>query len=507
MSEGRTKKTARNAAFAAANHGITVILSFVNRTVFIRLLGVDYLGINGLFADILMMLSLADLGLTSAMAYSYYKPIAEHDTEKVAALLQYYKKIYQYIAASVAVLGLALVPFLDKLVRISRPIPHLRLYYLLMLANTVVSYLFVFKATLITADQKNYILSRYSALFSIARTLTQIVVIVLFRNYIVYLVTNVLFTMGHNLFVSKKADEMYPYILKKVPDLSRDDRSSIFQNIRSLFIYKLATVIMNGTDNTLISVLVGTVWVALYSNYTMVTSTLSTFINMLYTSSTASIGNIVAGENVERRQDAFTMIQTMSLLITTFTVICLSLLFQDLITVWMGDKYLLDSMALLAIILNFYLIGILHPVWSMREATGLFNQAKYIMPLCAIVNLVSSVIFGKQFGVAGILFASAFSRLTTYFWYEPVILFRVYLKQPARKFYLPLLQNVIGITAVVIICTYLFRNFEITTWPALLLKSFAVGIIALAVTILFYRRTSGYQMLKERLLGLLPKRH
>ncbi|MBR2770117.1 MAG: polysaccharide biosynthesis protein, partial [Solobacterium sp.] len=157
MSEGRTKKTARNVASAGFNMVLNIVLGFVNRTLFIRLLGAEYLGINGLFADILMMLSLADLGLTTAMAYSYYKPIAEKDTAKLSSLVRYYKRIYQFLAVPVAVCGLLLVPFLRFLVRTDRVIPNLELYYVLILANTVVSYLFVFKSTLISADQRQYV--------------------------------------------------------------------------------------------------------------------------------------------------------------------------------------------------------------------------------------------------------------------------------------------------------------------------------------------------------------
>lgn len=483
---------------------LNIVLGFVNRTLFIRLLGAEYLGINGLFADILMMLSLADLGLTTAMAYSYYKPIAEKDTAKLSSLVRYYKRIYQFLAVAVAVCGLLLVPFLRFLVRTDRVIPNLELYYVLILANTVVSYLFVFKSTLISADQRQYVISRTHAFISVMRTIGQIIALLVFRAYEAYLITNIIFTVIQNLVISRKADELYPFINEKSDDLSKEEKKSIFTNISSLFIYKTATMVMNGTDNTLISVMVGTVWVGIYSNYNMIINYLNGFVNLLYSSSTASIGNIIASQQKKQRQDAFLMIQTLSLLVATFTTICLGILITDFINVWLGGSFLLDQATTIVIIFNFYLMGIMYPIWSFREASGLFNQTKHVMPIVSGINLVLSVILGRPYGVTGILFASSIARITN-ICYEPRILFRMYLDLPVRQFYLPLITNFVIVAGSLAALHWGFSYFPVNGWLTLFLKACVTGLLALGITLLVYRKTSGYQMIKQRVLALVRR--
>lgn len=223
----------------------------------------EYLGINGLFAEILQMLSLADLGFGTAMVYSFYKPLAEGDEHKIAALVGYYRRIYTYIALSVAAIGLMVVPFLDVIVNTEQEVPFLEVYYLLNLANTVRSYLFVYKTSLITADQKQYVISKYNAIWSMANVLAQILVLLLFKNYICYVAVSVIIGLANNIHISYKADQLYP-LMKKKAELAKEEKKKIFQNIKSVFIYKLSGTLLNATDNTLISIMLGTIWVGYY---------------------------------------------------------------------------------------------------------------------------------------------------------------------------------------------------------------------------------------------------
>ena len=163
---------------------VMILLMFISRTVFIYILGVNYLGINSIFSDILNMLSLADLGFSSAMTYSFYKPIAEGDQKQIAALVGFYKKIYTVIAVAISVIGICLIPFLDYIVNVKQPIDYLNVYYILSLANVVASYLFVFKTAIIVADQRNYIINKINIITNVLKTIIQIIGLVMFKNYI-----------------------------------------------------------------------------------------------------------------------------------------------------------------------------------------------------------------------------------------------------------------------------------------------------------------------------------
>ena len=402
----RTTNSIKNIIFSLAFQLVTLILSFVNRTVFIWILGVNYLGISGLFSDILSMLSLADLGFGVALTYSMYDPLAKHDYDRLAGLINLYKKVYRIIALAVTLIGVALVPFLKYLIHLNKPIPHITLYYLLFLANTVASYLVVYKTSILTADQKEYKLNKYRSIFSVLQTTFMTIFLWLTHNYTVYLCVQVAFTYMQNFYCSYVAEKEYPFIKKKI-ELPFKDVKEIFKNLYSVFLYKISGVLLNATDNTLISVLIGTSVVGIYSNYSLIITRATNLINTVFYSLTASLGNLVVKENAERRFKVFQMMQSMSVILSTICVCGFTFLIQDFIRLWLGNKYILSNEVLIAIIINFYLGIILLPIWVYREATGLYQQTKYVMVLTAIINLVLSIVMGKVIGLAGILFASA----------------------------------------------------------------------------------------------------
>lgn len=505
MNNSRIRNTTRNMIFGMANQVISLLLSFINRTIFIKILGVGYLGINGLFSDILMMLSMADLGFGTAMVYSYYKPLAENDHDKIAALISFYKKVYNVIALWVAVIGLALVPFLGYIVNLNETIPYIKIYYLFFLANTVISYLFIYKTSIINADQKNYIISKYQMIVNSIRVLFQSFFLLIIKNYFIYLAIQVLATLLNNIIASKKANELYPYIKKSNNKLDKAEKKKIFANMKSIFIYKISGVLLNGTDNIIISIIVGTVWVGFYSNYNLVMNAINNFINIIYSSATASIGNVIISEKSKKRFEIFQCMQAISLIISTFSTVCLYILFSDLIGVWLGTNYILDDYILDAIILNYYLGGVVHPIWSYREATGLYMKTKYIMVITAIENVVLSIIMGKLMGVSGVLFASAISRLTTYFWYEPNLLFKWYFDEKVRNYYIPLFKNAIFTVALIVVFMMVSRYFVINSWFKLIVKTVIVTLVTLILVIVVYRRTEGYKILIRKFKNLIQK--
>ena len=252
-SDNRTTNATKNVTAAFVNKFALLLLTFVSRKFFVQFIGVEYLGIHSLFANILTLLSMADLGLSTAMNVSLYKPIAENDTKKLSALLNYYKKLYNVIAFGIAVVGLTLTPFLQHLVNLNAEIPYLKCYYVLYLANTVISYLFVYKSAIVNADQKNYIISKIAIWVNLGKVFLQIIVIVLFRLYFIYVCVEVLATLINNLIVSMVATKMYPF-LKRKEELDSTEKKDIFSNIFSVFLYKVSYGLINGTDNILISI-------------------------------------------------------------------------------------------------------------------------------------------------------------------------------------------------------------------------------------------------------------
>ncbi|MBA2915959.1 oligosaccharide flippase family protein [Lactobacillus crispatus] len=493
----RTTNSIKNIIFSLAFQLVTLILSFVNRTIFIWILGVNYLGISGLFSDILSMLSLADLGFGVALTYSMYDPLAKHDYVRLAGLINLYKKVYRIIALAVTVIGVALVPFLKYLIHLDKPIPHITLYYLLFLANTVASYLVVYKTSILTADQKEYKLNKYRSIFSILQTTFMTIFLWLTHNYTVYLCVQVAFTYMQNFYCSYVAEKEYPFIKKKV-ELPFKDVKDIFKNLYSVFLYKISGVLLNATDNTLISILIGTSVVGIYSNYSLIITRATNLINTVFYSLTASLGNLVVKENAERRFKVFQMMQSMSVILSTICVCGFTFLIQDFIRLWLGNKYVLSNEVLIAIIINFYLGIILLPIWVYREATGLYQQTKYVMVLTAIINLGLSIVMGRTIGLAGILFASAIARLTTYFWFEPILLFKEYFGISSWVYFKGIIKSLIFTLGLMLAELLSANRYYPTTWIQFFFKVVMIGGMTVILVLMFYFNSPGLELIKEK---------
>lgn len=498
MKSSRTKNSIRNITFSFGYQVLVLILGFINRTIFINILGVNYLGISGLFSDILSMLSLADLGFGVALTYSMYKPLAENDYRRLAGLANLYKKVYRIIALAVSLIGLALVPFLKYLVHLSRPIPNLQLYYILFLANTVASYLVVYKTSILTADQKDYMLSKYRSIFSFFQTVFMTLFLWLTHNYTVYLCVQVFFTYAVNFYCSYIAEKEYPFIKEKV-ELPFSEVKEIFRNLYSVFLYKISGVLLNATDNTLISVLVNTSMVGYYSNYSMIITNVTNLINTLFYSLTASLGNLVVKEKAERRYQVFQMIQSVSIILSTICICGFTFLIQDFIRLWLGNKFVLDYPILIAIIINFYLSIILLPIWVYREATGLYQQTKYIMVITALINLVLSIWWGQIFGVAGILLASAVARLSTYVWYEPILLFKEYFGISSWIYFRNIIKSIVFTLSLMLSEALSINRFVPSNWLGFMLKASVVGGMTIFLVLLFYLNSPGLELIKDKI--------
>lgn len=502
--DSRTSNSIKNIIFGFGNTMIMMILGFVNRSVFVHCLSMDYLGISGLFSDILSMLSLADLGFGTAMVYSMYKPLAEKDYDRLAGLIGIYKKIYRVIAIGITTIGLALIPFLGYIIKLDGNLPYIKVYYVLYLMNTVASYLVVYKTSIVSADQKGYILTNYRSMFSIIQTICMTLFLYLTKNYMVYLCVQVFFTYTTNFYMSHIAKKMYPFIERKV-SLPFSEAKDIFKNIKSVFIYKLSGILLNATDNTLISVLIGTAMVGYCSNYNMVATKITAVISTLFYSLTASLGNLVVLENEEKRYRIFQIMQTVSNILSTVCVTCVYFLLEDLIRVWLGESYILEKRVLIAITCNFYLGVALFPIWTFREATGLYRKTKYIMLATATINLVLSVVLGKTIGLSGIIFASAISRVVTYFWVEPKLLFRTYFGKSCLVYFLGIAKSLLTMFVIFLLEYFIIRYMIPQTWLSLFLKAVLVGGISLAVTILVYCKTEGFQLIKQKVMGMIQK--
>lgn len=501
----RLGNTLRNFKFGAAAQLLVTLLGFVSRTVFIRVLGMEYSGVNGLYTSILDVLSLTELGLADVVIYSLYKPLAEGDRDRLAALMGYYKTIYRYIALIVGVIGLALIPVLRLLVKSEIDQFHLVLYYLMFLANSVCSYLLVYKSSIIQADQKRYLISKYTMLFKLLTTLLQILLLLVLRNFTVYLSIQIGMTILNNLYVSKKADRMYPFLREK-KTLPEEEKKSIFRDVRHMFSYKAGGQLLNGTDNLYISSMISTATVGIYDNYTMIqTMVVTAFTNTLNQAVLGSIGNLNATGTREQKKQVFDAYSLVFTWIATFCTLSLLALYNPFIRLWAGEDWLLPMSTVAVICLNFFLPNVLTPVWSYRNTTGLFRETRNILLYAAGINLVLSYFMGLRWGLTGILAATSVSRLATSFWFEPYLLHKRIFGCSSAPYFLR--QGLhLGIVAAAYGCIAgISAALHFGPWGDLILRGVLCVLIPNALMWLLNRKSAAFAYLQSAVLRKLKR--
>lgn len=464
MGESRTRKASKNIVVGILSKFVMMLFAFITRTLFIRTLGAEYNGVNGLYSNILAVLSLSELGVGNVLNYALYSALRNNDIEKVKSLVRYFRKIYYGIALAISAIGLALIPFLRFIINSSLPHDELINYYVLYLINSVVSYFVVYKTTVIVADQNNYISSVCEIVTTIIMYVAQCIYLLLFKDFFGFLFIQVLCTILKNVLLNSITNKKYPYLKcldNRKLNLQKKEKKLIIDNIKSTFVYKIAAVILNNTDNILISVIVGTVYVGYYSNYYMIINYITAFISIFITGIMASLGNLNAENNKEVSYEMFNILCLIFTFVATVTMCCLMNCFQLFIKIWIGPNNVMNFSWVVVIALNQFLVTMMNPIWMFRETMGLFRQVKFILLITAGLNIIFSIVLGNLFGVPGILSATFLAKIVSQYWYEPMILFKKFDK-PFFQFYAnQIKQVVVMLVAVVlsmVICNFMDDN-------------------------------------------------
>lgn len=434
--DSRSKSSGRNIVYAIIGQMTKEILAFIVRTIFIRTLSVEYLGINGLFTNILSFLSLAEMGVGSALIFSMYKPMAERNTEKLKSLMQIYKSAYRIIGIVVILLGISLTPFLDIFIKDKPDIPNLEIIYILYVLNTGATYFFAYKGSIFNADQRAYVVTNNNTVFTIIQSAVRIAVLLLTKNFILYLVLSILTVYIQNFWISVKADKDYPFLQESaVAKLDSSEKKALFRNIGALTAHRIGAVVLNSSDNIVISKFIGIATVGLYSNYSMIVAAITTTFDMVFNALTTSVGNLCAQDDNKKTLDVFNSILLINVWIISFCTICLYNLLTPFVSLWLGSEYTLSNGVVFALCFSTYAQYSIRTGDMFRTASGLFSQ-EVISPFiqCAI-NVIISIILSVKFGLVGIFIGTSVAIYTTRFWIAPYVFFKHKLKMSLSLFF------------------------------------------------------------------------
>lgn len=455
---GRVKLATKNIAFGYVGQMATALMSFILRHIFILKLTDTLLGVNSLYSNILSLLSMAELGIGTALNFSLYKPVADKNTEKIKSYMQMYRKAYHTIAVVVAIIGVALTPFLRVLAKNADNIQtkDLTFYYLIFLFNTVSTYFVAYKYSLVNAEQKNYIQTNINTITKVITVFFQIIILLVIPNFYIYLLTDACVQLIQKIFVSKYLDDLYPYLRDKdIKPLSTAEHDEVWRKTKALVLHKVGDVARLQTDTLIISSFIDVKEAGHVDNYIMITGTIANFVNIIFNSVISSFGNLIATESKEKQYQLFKVYRFFASWVYGFSAAGFFILVQPLIYLWLvtrfGPEWMLPALAVYLFITDYYFKGDRIVLSNFKTAAGVFEEDKYLALIQGAVNLVISIALVQKIGLAGIYVGTVVSGLIANVT-KPIIIYKVCFGKSSISYFADSLKYILTESAVIGLC-------------------------------------------------------
>lgn len=432
----KTKEFIRNSSYLIIGQLFVYILDFICRIVFIHYIPQEYVGVKGLFTNILNILSLSELGIGSVLVIYMYRPLATHDTLRVASLVRLYRKLYRIIIPTIFIAGCCLIPFLPHMISGTSTIHGLTIIYLLYLLRSVFGFYNGHLCALFMADQKAHYVSLAGYMSQICASVLQIIFLILTRDIFIYLVIQLLTMIMQKCFLGWLARKKYPSVCKcDAPALDKSEQKEIFRNVHAMFQHRLGATVLSSTDNIIISKFIGITIVAINDAYNSILSVITQLLSQIFVLLTSIIGASNATSSREESCKKFFDLHFINFWFYTFCSCSLLLLLHPVIRIFFGTSYIFDSSIEFLLVLNFYIVGIRQITILFKESLGLIQQDRWVPIIEVCINIAISLLGVYYFGTIGVFIGTTISMMITSFPIEPYILFHYGFEKPVRTFW------------------------------------------------------------------------
>lgn len=506
----RTKNAARNILWGTIERIVRLVLPFVTRTVMIKVLGAEYLGLNSLFVSILSVLSISELGVGTAIVFSMYKPIAEDDMDMLCALLNVYKKVYHVIGTIILICGTLIAPLLPYLINGEYPVDiNIYILYFIYLLDTVISYfLFAYKTALFSAYQRNDLISKRSVVINFASNIFKIVMLLTIQNYYAYVVIIPLTTIITNLANAYLANKVFPNIAC-CGNISRDTKKGIKKRIIGLVSFKIYNVIFTSVDTIVISTFLGLVPLAIYNNYYYVQTCLIGFLSILTASITAGVGNKMVINKAEENYKDFKNFTFANGWLSSWCAVCMFCLYQHFMQWWVGEELVFPFKTMTLMVLYFFLPRITTMTYTYREAAGLWWEDRFRPIVSTIVNLLLNLILVRIIGMDGVIISTLICTVLINVPWGTIVLFKNYFKRSPKEYFIQLAYY-LGVTIAAGICTMIICSFLPNVGVLyMMIKGCVCVAVPNIVFCFFYHKLNEYLYIKrlvQRMVSNIIKR-
>ncbi len=493
MSESRTKNSVKNATINVAAKILTMICAFVIRTIFLKYLGDQYTGVSTLFTDLLNILSFTELGIGTAVSFSLYKPIAENNDYRIAQLMKLYKYIYLAISCVVLILGILLIPFLDLFVT---DVPDIKesitIIYIMYVIKTSLSYLLVYRSTLVIAKQKQFIVTGIESTCTAIKTVFDVILLITTRNFMVYLWLEIARVIATNLIISMYSKRDIPNVNVDVR-IEKKDLLSLFKDVKDVFLYKVSGIVLSSTGSVITSMFVNVASVTLLSNYNMIVSALNNMIYQVTSAMTASVGNLAAVKTKDEQREVFYTVNFLSFVFSLVECTGLWMCANSFVELLWGEQYVLSSSVVALLCINAFVVNMHLSVDMFRTANGMFRKGRLRPLATAIINLTVSLIAVQYLGLFGVWLGVVVARLATQTWYDPKIVFNNIFNCSVKKYYLKYVCYLFVTVGICIIGTFLLNCLPESAIIRFVFGFLYAVIISVGIIILLFRKTKEYR--------------
>ncbi len=507
MKINRSQNAVRNIAFGVLVKIYNLFVPFIIRTVMIYTLGMQYLGLNSLFVSVLSVLNLAELGVGSAMVFSMYKPIAEDDKGTICALMRLYKIYYRIIGLIILVIGLLLTPFIPKL--ISGTLPEgmdVYILYLMNLAATVITYwLFAYKNCLLSAHQRSDITHKINMIVLTVQYGIQIIVLVLVKNYYIYIMILFLFSAIENIVRALVVDKLYPQY-RAVGKLPQGEIKKINQRVRDLFTSKIGTIIVDSVDTIVISAFLGLTALAIYQNYFYIITSIAGFVTIIFTSCTAGVGNSIVTETKEKNYNDLKKFMLIISWISGFCICCFACLYQPFMELWVGKENMLSFSFVICLCVYFFVKQMNSLLNLYKDAAGIWHEDRFRPLVTALANLGMNLIMVQFWGLHGILMSTVLSMLIIGMPWLLHNLFTILFHHSIEDFLVRMLKYVLVSAIACLVCIVVCSFVKIDLIPTIIIRGIICSVLSNIIFYIIYRKFSEFAQVKALILAMLPQK-
>lgn len=502
----RKKRSLLNIIGSLGSYFISTIFTFITQMFLIKTLGVEYSGVNGLFTNILTMLSIAELGIGTTIIYKLYEPLAKNDTESIKSWMQFYKMCYRIVAILVLIVGTIIIPIVPKMVGAVSITDDIRLLYFISLLDTVFSYTMTYKRSLIYADQKNYIINVVHIGYTLFMNITQIISLIVLKNYVIFLIIKIIYRLLENVILNIYANKNYPYIREEYIKLPKNEVTDVFDRVKAMFLQKISYVVNKGIDSIIITMNLGVVSAGYYSNYTIIVNALTAIIFQVVSSLTASVGNLLTEKNKSKSYSVYKKINMFDSFLTGVGICGFLAIIDNFIEIWIGKEYILSIYITISFAIYIYSDSIRRTMTLFKDSAGICKEDKNTYIIMALINLIASIILCQKIGMSGVILGTAISYIYLIVYSYPKYIFKQLFNENVKSYYRDNFIYFIFILLSSIVSFFIGKYISLNILVLSILFKGILSVIASCIifTIIFHK-TSEYDYYFQIITKILGK--